>query len=259
MGSTIWIFVGIAVLQAIVGGMAKAAEKRKKAEAARRMLENGQADGTIQPEVRASTRDKVNRKAQKRLDGLRKKRLEMLRRREDAGRKTAEAPPTTPRGAEPPPVVAAVTRANRGPGPRLVDAIAAASANLAKGRETQKAERAPKRAARTSMAASEPRAAKAPSSPKSPSGSRTPSSSRTSSSSRRSSSPKSPKGTRAPKPRRNQPAGAGRFRSTSGSGVSTAGRLRSRLRTSGGFREALLLGELLKPPVGLRPPGQDVG
>ena len=253
MGSTIWIFVGIAVLQAIVGGMAKAAEKRKKAEAARRMLENGQADGTIQPEVRASTRDKVNRKAQKRLDGLRKKRLEMLRRREDAGRKTAEAPPTTPRGAEPPPVVAAVTRANRGPGPRLVDAIAAASANLAKGRETQKAERAPKRAARTSMAASEPRAAKAPSSPKPPSGSRT------SSSSRRSSSPKSPKGTRAPKPRRNQPAGAGQFRSTSGSGVSTAGRLRSRLRTSGGFREALLLGELLKPPVGLRPPGQDVG
>ena len=30
-------------------------------------------------------------------------------------------------------------------------------------------------------------------------------------------------------------------------------------QTPKGFREALLLGELLRPPVGLRPPGDEVG
>ena len=235
MGNAIWIFIGIAIIQAIVGGIAKSAEKRKKAEAAQRMLEAAQAGGAEAPAparaanavktagpkaaVASDTRNKSNSSAQRRLEELRKKRLEVLRRRSgpDAGvtaaidpnaRRARAAVTTTPpavaptRGPVPP----------RGASPRVAEAK--------ERRASTQPARAPQKTRReTRKADQERRSDRQPA--------RTPTR-----------SPGAQKSTRTP---------------------STAKSLRGRLRTSKGFREALLLGELLKPPVGLRSPGGGPG
>ncbi|MAB71524.1 MAG: hypothetical protein CMJ54_03355 [Planctomycetaceae bacterium] len=233
MGNAIWIFLGIAILQAIVGGIAKSAEKRKKAEAARRMLEaskdgggasptgpssDPRADPTTSdpPRVPAAVdlREKSNPSVRNRLEELRKKRLEVLRRRSgpDAG-VTAAIAPEPPRTraaiADPPPVAAPVTAPARGTVARA-------------------AVRAPQR----------------PSTPNV----------QTTSLLRRESLAAGPD-----RQSSDLPAAKAVRPSSVGQAGSTAASLRRRLRTSKGFREALLLGELLKPPVGLRPPGGEPG
>ena len=240
MGNAIWIFLGIAILQAIVGGIAKSAEKRKKAEAAQRMLEaskdggRGSAMGPVsnpisnpisdptasdppRVPVAVDTRKESSSSVRSRLEELRKKRLEVLRRRSgpDAGVTAAVDPKprrTRTTLADPPPAATAVNA----PVP-------------ARGADARAADRSPTRA-------STPNAQTAPSL-------------------RRESR------TAGPGPRSGNHPAAKAARPSSGSGQSgsTAASLRGRLRTSKGFREALLLGELLKPPVGLRPPGGEPG
>ena len=237
MGNAIWIFLGIAILQAIVGGIAKSAEKRKKAEAAQRMLEASKDGGRASPTgpisdpiseaitsdpprvpVAVDTREKSNPSVRSRLEELRKKRLEVLRRRSgpDAGVTAAVDPaPRRTRAAvadPPPPAAPAPAKA---PVP-------------ARGAVARAAVRAPKRAS-------------------TPNVSTTPllrRESLTAGTDRPSGDSLAAKAVRP---------------SSVGQSGSTAASLRGRLRTSKGFREALLLGELLKPPVGLRPPGGEPG
>ncbi|MDG1979505.1 MAG: hypothetical protein P8I44_13165 [Phycisphaerales bacterium] len=231
MGNAIWIFIGIAIIQAIVGGIAKSAEKRKKAEAAQRMLEEAQAGGAgapaparsanavktagPKPAVASDTRNKSNSSAQRRLEELRKKRLEVLRRRSgpDAG-VTAAIDPNARRAraavTTPPPAVAPT----RAPVPAR-----GASARVAEAKE-RRASTPPARAAQKTRRET-----------------------RKADQERRSDRQSARTPTRSPGTR------------NAGPSHSTAKNLRGRLRTSKGFREALLLGELLKPPVGLRSPG----
>ncbi|MCP4495313.1 MAG: hypothetical protein GY825_00895, partial [Phycisphaeraceae bacterium] len=223
MGNAIWIFIGIAIIQAIVGGIAKSAEKRKKAEAAQRMLEQAQAGGAEAPAparaanavktagpkaaVASDTRNKSNSSAQRRLEELRKKRLEVLRRRSgpdagvtaaiDANARRARAAVTTP------PPAAAPTRAPVPP--------RGASARVAEAKERRASTppaRAPQKTRRETRKADQERRSDRQSA-------RTPARS---------------SGTRNAGP----PQSAARNR-------------RGRLRTAEGFREALRLGELLKP------------
>jgi hypothetical protein len=235
MGNAIWIFIGIAIIQAIVGGIAKSAEKRKKAEAAQRMLEQAQAGGAETPAaapaanavktagpkaaVATDTRSKSNSSAQRRLEELRKKRLEVLRRRSgpDAG-VTAAIDPNARRAraavATPPPAVAPA----RAPVPAR--GASARVAEVQERRASTPPARAPQKTRRETRKADQERRSdrQAARTPARPPGTRS--------------------GTRT---------------------QSTANSLRGRLRTSKGFREALLLGELLKPPVGLRSPGGGPG
>ncbi|NCF40330.1 MAG: hypothetical protein GWP75_09460 [Planctomycetia bacterium] len=238
MGNAIWIFLGIAILQAIVGGVAKSAEKRKKAEAAQRMLEAGRSkDGGQRSGVAQSppmdTRTKANASAQGRLEALRKRRLEVLRRRSGPdGGVTAEIDPNAGR----------IRSASPTPPPPVATSPATVS--------------------RQQSARNEPRSVRKAASTRNP----TPSTSATRGSKsrpevRQADSSRIPKQAGLAQARRSWTSGKGLGKGTGQgtAGGSTARRLRRTLRTPKGFREALLLGELLRPPVGLRPPGDEVG
>ncbi len=245
MGNAIWIFLGIAIVQAIVGGIAKSAEKRKKAEAAQRMLEGGGSDGTDPASAAGTppmdTRAKSNASAQRRLEearaskrksaearleALRKRRLEVLRRRSGLdGGVTAAVDPNAGRGRK---------TSVKPPPPAAKPRVEATRQQPVRNQPTRATKPAPVRSPAKSGAAANP--------PKS-----------------RVDPRKTTSSARALKPV--APAAARRSSSArkAGASGSTAEILRGRLRRPGGFREALLLGELLKPPVGLRPPGDEVG
>jgi len=253
MGNAIWIFLGIAILQAIVGGVAKSAEKRKKAEAAQRMLEaerskgGGQRSGAAQsPPMDTRTkanasaqsrlealRAKKESKAQGRLEALRKRRLEVLRRRSGPdGGVTAEIDPNAGRirsaSANPPPPVAK--------SPATVSRQQSARNEARSVRKAASTRNPSQSTSATRGSKSRPEVGQADSS-------------------------RSPRQAGLAQARRSWTSGKGLGKGTGQgtAGGSTARSLRRTLRTPKGFREALLLGELLRPPVGLRPPGDEVG
>ncbi|MAH65070.1 MAG: hypothetical protein CMJ27_01565 [Phycisphaerae bacterium] len=244
MGNAIWIFIGIAIIQAIVGGIAKSAEKRKKAEAAQRMLEASREGGgsaaatdaaTSAPTrmaVADDTRGRSNRSAQRRLEELRKKRLEVLRRRAgpDAGVTAAVDPNprrTNATVAKPPPIAAPISAPMRATPP--IPSTPARVAAVQETRPSTPATRAPQPIRR------EPR---------------------TAASGRQSTRQAAQDAAHKSAHKSAHEAGhaSGSYGSNRTRSGSSAKRLRGLLRTPTGFREALLLGELLKPPVGLRSP-----
>ncbi|MFB0986893.1 MAG: hypothetical protein QMB94_11385, partial [Phycisphaerales bacterium] len=132
MGTTFWIFVGIALLQAVVGGLAKMAEKRKKAEAAKLGRDSAKTNASSPRDVRraahqassqATSENRTGRGnaatqtnerspaaggVSSRLEELRRKRIEVLRRRMgiDSAAASSVTPPPAP--AVVPPIVVSV-------------------------------------------------------------------------------------------------------------------------------------------------------
>ncbi|MDG2022400.1 MAG: hypothetical protein P8J59_10670 [Phycisphaerales bacterium] len=81
MGTTFWIFVGIALIQAVVGGLAKAAEKRKKREAEKARGASATDQGATSGATRKPSRVRSVSGAASRLEELERKRTEILARR----------------------------------------------------------------------------------------------------------------------------------------------------------------------------------
>ena len=232
MGNMFYIVIAIAVIQAIVGGLAKAKEKRKKSEldAGLRGLQGNQAKkaagspgpskislqkppsgidserivdamsvilgGT--PTAKSSPKKPVSSKSPD-LEELRRRRIEALRRRQGAPNPAVQAPPTTAPPPPPAPVVP-VPQAR----PRQVQASPAPRASPA-----PKAE--PRQRSRASSKPADIVHKKHREHGKRPSV-------------------------------RNQPT------------ANLASRLRKDLRDPRRFREAFVLAELLQPPVSMRKP-----
>ena len=244
VGTTFWIFVGIALLQAVVGGLAKMAEKRKKAEATAKLGGTPVKSGSPSPrDARRATSESNNQRMTgarqavatvsekppgrsssggSRLEELRQKRIEILRSRMSGALGVpSSAPPPTP-SVVPPPVVVSV-----------------ATQPAAAARRGSSDARKPLHQSR-----SEPRR---------------PISERGAVADRIKPSVAFGADSRSKSAAKNiVPKSALEVAGSAGGNVSTSGRtatlLARRLRNRGNFKQAVLMAELLQPPVGLRSP-----
>ena len=261
VGTTFWIFVGIALIQAVVGGLAKAAEKRKKREAAKARGATASSGSptrgaTARLEELQRKRDEIlARRAAKRqkremaaksrrqaaasgtssradrTEDLRRKRIEELRRRTGAPPAVAAGnTPPTPPGV--PPIVVSVPEQAPKAAPRP-ERRRSATANESKPEPRVKTRSSTRPTQRRSVSERGSVADRAKRSKGTRGGSKLKSAAKTivpSSS--------------TPSARSTKSRGA----NSGGTGGTLAGRLRNRDE----FQRAILMAELVRPPVGLR-------
>jgi hypothetical protein len=256
VGTTFWIFVGIALLQAVVGGLAKMAEKRKKAEAASKLsgasaesgarsprdarravaAANNQERSGARPVVEnapKTSRDETASVASERLEELRRTRIEVLRQRmgitPTAGTTSLTSASTSPTPSGVPPIVVSVpTQAAR-------TVAAPPQRRSTKPSESPSRSRAEPRRAVSDRGAVSDRVSRSMT-PKGGS--------------------KLKSAAKSIVPNRDSSGGRSNKRHV-GSAGRTAASLAGQLRNRGSFQRAVLMSELLQPPVGLRPSTSD--
>ena len=256
MGTTFWIFVGIALLQAVVGGLAKMAEKRKKREAASKLSGASAESGNRSPrDARRAVAASDNQgssgarpvvenapkkasgqtasSASERLEELRRKRIKCLRQR---------------MGIAPASGTTSLTSGSASPTPSAVPPIVVSV-------PTQPARTAAAPPQRRSTKPSESRS-RSRSEPRQAVSDRGTVSDRISRSMPTKGGSKMKSAAKSIVPNRDS-AGGRSIKVDAGSAGRTAASLAGQLRNQGSFQRAVLMAELLQPPVGLRPSTSD--